>query len=267
MENVLKEEIKEAIKIIYNSEVTDDLIQIQETKKDFKGDFTLVVFPLIRYSKNTPEKTGEMIGNYLVEKFQSVAGYNVIKGFLNLEISDGWWIDYLMKMSAEKTHLESCQTSTPETILVEYSSPNTNKPLHLGHIRNNLLGYSLYRILSSCGHNVIKTNIVNDRGIHICKSMLAWQKFGNGETPESTGMKGDHLVGKYYVLFDKEYKLQIDKLIKEGMDDDTAKNSASLMTEAREMLLKWEAGDKNVVDLWKKMNGWVYSGFDVTYKK
>src|ERR1035437_8493800 len=267
MEIVLKKEIKEAIKFIHNSEVTDDLIQIQETRKGFKGDFTLVVFPLLRYSKNTPEKTGEMIGNYLVEKFPSVAGYNVIKGFLNLEISDGWWVEFLMKMSAEKTHLESCQTSNPETILVEYSSPNTNKPLHLGHIRNNLLGYSLYRILSSCGHNVIKTNIVNDRGIHICKSMLAWQKFGNGETPESTGMKGDHLVGKYYVLFDKEYKLQIDKLIKEGMDEDTAKNSASLMTEAREMLLKWEAGDKNVVDLWKKMNSWVYSGFDVTYKK
>jgi arginyl-tRNA synthetase len=267
MEIVLKKEIKEAIKFIYNSEVTDDLIQIQETRKDFKGDFTLVVFPLLRYSKNTPEKTGEMIGNYLVEKFPSVAGYNVIKGFLNLEISDSWWVEFLMKMSDERTHLESCQASNPETILVEYSSPNTNKPLHLGHIRNNLLGYSLYRILSSCGHNVIKTNIVNDRGIHICKSMLAWQKFGNGETPESTGMKGDHLVGKYYVLFDKEYKLQIDKLIKEGMDEDTAKNSASLMTEAREMLLKWEAGDKNVVDLWKKMNGWVYSGFDVTYKK
>jgi arginyl-tRNA synthetase len=189
MEIVLKEKVKEAVKIIYNSEVKDDLIQIQETRKDFKGDFTLVVFPLLRFSKNTPEKTGETIGKYLTENFPAVSGFNVIKGFLNLEISDTWWVEYFRKLSAEKSHLENCQVSDPEIILVEYSSPNTNKPLHLGHIRNNLLGYSLYRILSGCGHKVIKTNIVNDRGIHICKSMLAWQKFGNGETPESSGMK------------------------------------------------------------------------------
>ena len=179
MEIVLKEKVKEAVKIIYNSEVKDDLIQIQETRKDFKGDFTLVVFPLLRFSKNTPEKTGETIGKYLTENFPAVSGFNVIKGFLNLEISDTWWVEYFRKLSAEKSHLENCQVSDPEIILVEYSSPNTNKPLHLGHIRNNLLGYSLYRILSGCGHKVIKTNIVNDRGIHICKSMLAWQKFGN----------------------------------------------------------------------------------------
>jgi arginyl-tRNA synthetase len=267
MEIVLKGKIKEAVKIIYNSEVTDDLIQIQETRKDFKGDFTLVVFPLLRFSKNTPEKTGEMIGSYIVENFAAVSGFNVIKGFLNLEISDSWWIEYFGKMADEKSHLENCQSQNPETILVEYSSPNTNKPLHLGHIRNNLLGYSLYRILSACGNRVIKTNIVNDRGIHICKSMLAWQKFGNGETPQSSGLKGDHLVGKYYVLFDKEYKVQVTRLVSEGMAEAEAKNQAPMMTEAREMLLKWEAGDKEVVDLWKMMNSWVYAGFDVTYNK
>jgi arginyl-tRNA synthetase len=196
-----------------------------------------------------------------------VAGFNVIKGFLNLEISDSWWIESFRKLSAEKNHLETCQVKDPETILVEYSSPNTNKPLHLGHIRNNLLGYSLYRILLGCGHRVIKTNIVNDRGIHICKSMLAWLKFGNGETPESSGMKGDHLVGKYYVLFEQQYRIQVDNLIKEGMDEAEAKNAAPLMQETRAMLLKWEAGDKDVVDLWKMMNSWVYTGFDETYKK
>jgi arginyl-tRNA synthetase len=267
MDIVLKESIKEAVKTIYNCEVTDDLIQIQETRKDFKGDFTLVVFPLLRFSKNTPEKTGEMIGNYLVEKFPAVSGFNVIKGFLNLEISDKWWIEYFMKMASEKTHLENFQVTNPETILVEYSSPNTNKPLHLGHIRNNLLGFSLYRILSACGNKVIKTNIVNDRGIHICKSMLAWQKFGNGETPESSGLKGDHLVGKYYVLFEKEYRKESEELVRNGMDVAEAKNSAPLMKAAREMLLKWEAGDNEVVELWKTMNSWVYSGFDETYKK
>lgn len=266
MEIVLKEKIKKAVKTIYNSEVADDLIQIQETRKDFKGDFTLVVFPLLRFSKNTPEKTGETIGNYLIENFPAVSGYNVIKGFLNLEISDNWWMSYFSKLISEKDHLEICRVSDPETILVEYSSPNTNKPLHLGHIRNNLLGYSLYRILEACGHRVIKTNIVNDRGIHICKSMIAWQKFGNGETPESSGLKGDHLVGKYYVLFEKEYRRQAEDLISQGIEAVEAKNSAPLMKETREMLLKWEAGDAEVLNLWKMMNSWVYEGFDVTYK-
>ncbi len=267
MEIVLKEKIKEAVKFIYNCEVSDDLVQIQETRKDFKGDFTLVVFPLLRFSKNTPESTGEKIGDYLVANFPAIAGFNVIKGFLNLEISNKWWVDYFVRIASDKNHFINCQVSNPETILVEYSSPNTNKPLHLGHIRNNLLGFSLYRILSACGHKVVKTNIVNDRGIHICKSMIAWQKFGNGETPQSSGLKGDHLVGKYYVLFDKEYKRQVDKLVSEGIDEAEAKNSASLMVEAREMLLKWESGEKDVVDLWKMMNSWVYAGFDVTYKK
>ncbi|MGA2405584.1 MAG: arginine--tRNA ligase [Bacteroidales bacterium] len=267
MEIVLKEKIREAVKSIYNSEVTDDLIQIQETRKDFKGDFTLVVFPLLRFSKNTPENTGETIGNYLIDKFPAVSRYNVIKGFLNLEISDGWWVEFFKKIASEENHLENCQVSNPETILVEYSSPNTNKPLHLGHIRNNLLGYSLYRILSGCGHRVIKTNIVNDRGIHICKSMLAWQKFGNGETPKSSKMKGDHLVGNYYVLFEKEYNAQIKELVNSGMDEVEAKNSAPLMKEVRDMLIKWETGDKEVIDLWKKMNSWVYRGFKRTYEK
>jgi arginyl-tRNA synthetase len=266
MENILKEKIKEAVRFLYNSEVADDLIQIQETRKDFRGDFTLVIFPLLRFSKNTPEKTCETIGNHLIKDFPSISGFNVIKGFLNLEISDSWWISYFNDMVLESNLLSRCKVRHPEIILVEYSSPNTNKPLHLGHIRNNLLGFSLYRILSSCGHNVVKTNIVNDRGIHICKSMLAWQKHGQGETPGSTGMKGDHLVGKYYVLFEQEYKQQMEELLQKGMDEAEARNSAPLIREAREMLLKWEAGDTEVIDLWKMMNSWVYEGFEETYK-
>lgn len=267
MEYILKEKVKEAVRIIYNCDVQDELIQLQETRKDFKGDFTLVVFPLLRFSKNTPEKTGETIGAYLVEHFPSVSGFNVIKGFLNLEISDKWWVDYFRGIIGKQTYLEDCQTAKSEIILVEYSSPNTNKPLHLGHIRNNLLGFSLYRILAGVGHKVIKTNIVNDRGIHICKSMLAWQRYGNGETPESSGLKGDHLVGKYYVLFEKYYRLEVDSLIKDGVEVAEAKNSAPMMKEIRDMLIKWEAGDKEVVALWKMMNSWVYAGFDETYKK
>lgn len=266
MEKILKGKIRESIKTLYNSEVSDELIQIQETRKDFKGDFTLVVFPLLRFSKNTPEKTADTIGNHLLSIFPAISGFNVIKGFLNLEVSDRWWTGYFSEMASQSDILQRCLVAHPEVILVEYSSPNTNKPLHLGHIRNNLLGFSIYRILSACGHNVIKTNIVNDRGIHICKSMLAWQKYGNGETPESSGMKGDHLVGKYYVLFEKEYKQQIEELVKNGVDEDEARNSAPMMKEAREMLIKWEAGDKMVLELWAMMNSWVYSGFDETYR-
>lgn len=266
MESVLKREIKEAVRILYNSEVSDELIQIQETRKDFKGDFTLVVFPLLRFSKNTPEKTGETIGKQLIRSFPAISGFNVINGFLNLEISDTWWINYFSEMVSESDLLNKCRVKKTETILVEYSSPNTNKPLHLGHIRNNLLGFSLYRILSACGHKVIKTNIVNDRGIHICKSMLAWKKFGKGETPESSGMKGDHLVGKYYVIFEKEYRKEAEDLIAGGMDPVEAKNNAPLMREAREMLLKWEAGDPEIMKLWNMMNSWVYEGFDQTYR-
>jgi arginyl-tRNA synthetase len=267
MEIILKEKVREAVKSLFDSEIKPELIQIQETRKDFKGDFTVVVFPLLRYSKITPEQTGEIIGKYLVENFTSISGFNVIKGFLNLEISNAWWVEYLVKIAGEDNHIAGSLAENPQTILVEYSSPNTNKPLHLGHIRNNLLGYSLFRILTACGHKVIKTNIVNDRGIHICKSMLAWQKFGNDETPESTGLKGDHLVGKFYVLFEKEYRKQVEKLIADGIAENEAKNLAPLMKEAREMLLSWEAGDREVVDLWKKMNSWVYAGFDETYKK
>jgi arginyl-tRNA synthetase len=266
MEIILREKIKETVKVLYNSEVENDLIQITETRKDFIGDFTIVVFPILRYSKNTPEHTAEAIGKYLISTFPSVSGFNVIKGFLNIEISKQWWLGAFREMASTGNIFSKCAVEHPETILVEYSSPNTNKPLHLGHIRNNLLGFSLYRILSSCGHKVIKTNIVNDRGIHICKSMLAWMKHGNGETPDSSGMKGDHLVGKYYVLFEQEYKLQIEKLVSEGFDENEARSSAPLMQETREMLLKWEAGNNEVIDLWKMMNSWVYAGFDKTYK-
>jgi arginyl-tRNA synthetase len=266
MEIILKDKILEAVEVLYNISVPGNLIQLQETRKEFKGDFTIVVFPLLRFSKNTPEKTGEDIGNYLLQSFPLVSGFNVIKGFLNLEISDRWWIEFFAELSSGKNLFSNCLTKNPEVILVEYSSPNTNKPLHLGHIRNNLLGYSLYRILSSCGHKVIKTNIVNDRGIHICKSMLAWQKFSNGETPQSSGMKGDHLVGKYYVRFEQEYKSQIEELVGKDMSEPDARTSAPLMVEAREMLLKWEEGDTEVVNLWKTMNSWVYAGFNETYK-
>jgi arginyl-tRNA synthetase len=267
MESVLKENIVAAVKSLYNSDVADSLIQIQETKKDFKGDFTLVVFPLLRFSKNTPEQTGNDIGTFLLKNSEIISEYNVIKGFLNLVISDSWWIEKFRELSLSDNLNSGSKTDKPETILVEYSSPNTNKPLHLGHIRNNLLGFSLYRILSSCGHRVIKTNIVNDRGIHICKSMLAWMKFGNGETPETSGMKGDHLVGKYYVLFEQELRQQSEKLVSEGVEEEAARNSTPIMQEARELLLKWEAGDNAVHELWKMMNGWVYKGFDETYKK
>jgi arginyl-tRNA synthetase len=267
MDNILKEKILSAVKSLYKCEILGELIQIQETRKDFIGDFTLVVFPLLRFSKNTPEQTGIDIGNFLRNNFDIISGFNVIKGFLNLEISESWWMDLFIKLSKDKDPLLNLKIEKPETILVEYSSPNTNKPLHLGHIRNNLLGFSLFRILSVCGNSVIKTNIVNDRGIHICKSMLAWVKYGNGETPESAGMKGDHLVGKYYVLFEKELKRQAEHFINKGTDEEIARNSTPLMQEAREMLLKWEAGDPEIFSLWQTMNSWVYKGFDETYKK
>jgi arginyl-tRNA synthetase len=266
MKIILKEKIKEAVRYLYNNNVDDELVQLQETRKEIKGDFTLVVFPLLRFSKNTPEKTGESIGNYLISNFPSVSGFNVIKGFLNLEISESWWIEYFSELCSVDNLFTGCRVKKPQVIRVEFSSPNTNKPLHLGHVRNNLLGYSLYRILKACGHKVIKTNIVNDRGIHICKSMLAWLKFSNGETPQSTGIKGDHFVGNYYVKFEQEYKAQVEELINSGVNQAEARNSAPLIKEAREMLLKWEKGDSEVVDLWKMMNSWVYEGFDETYR-
>ncbi|HOU96170.1 MAG TPA: arginine--tRNA ligase [Bacteroidales bacterium] len=267
MELVLRSKIAEAVKVLYGSVIDENSIQLQETRKDFNGDYTFVVFPFIKFSKNTPEKTAEDIGNYLVENLPLIAGFNVVKGFLNLVISNEWWVEFFMEFCNLDDIFASCRVKTPETILVEYSSPNTNKPLHLGHIRNNLLGFSLSRILSSCGHKVIKTNIVNDRGIHICKSMLAWLKYGNGETPASSGIKGDHLVGKYYVMFENEYKAQVEALKKEGMDEETALMSAPIIVEARNMLVKWEAGDEEVINVWKMMNSWVYEGFDETYRK
>ena len=267
MENILKEKIKEAVKSLYNNDVSDELAAVSDTRKDFKGDFTLVVFPLLKYSKETPDKTAAAIGEYLTNNFSAVSGFNVLKGFLNLEISNKYWLENFSEIAGNSNIADSFLSEYPQTILIEYSSPNTNKPLHLGHVRNNLLGFSLYRILSSCGHKVIKTNIVNDRGIHICKSMLAWQKFGNGETPESSGIKGDHLVGKYYVLFEQNLKKEVAQLVDSGVSDVDARNMAPLMKQSREMLLRWEAGDKDVVDLWKKMNSWVYAGFDETYKK
>lgn len=266
MENILKAKVVEAIKALYDNDIDDKQIQITETKKDFKGDFTLVVFPFLKISKTSPEKTAEAIGEYLKENVDAVAGYNVIKGFLNIELTSAWWLQFFNDLANDGDILKRCASAKPDTILVEYSSPNTNKPLHLGHVRNNLLGYSLCKILEACGHHVVKTNIVNDRGIHICKSMLAWQKFGNGETPESSGMKGDHLVGKYYVIFEQELRKEAKLFVSETVSDEEARNMTSLMREAREMLQKWEAGDPDVVSLWKMMNGWVYAGFDETYK-
>jgi arginyl-tRNA synthetase len=267
MELRIKNRIREAIINLFKIDPEDDLIQLQETRKDFTGDFTLVVFPLLRYSKNTPESTGTAIGEYLIKNETIIKGYNVIKGFLNLELSSSVWMGYLQDLELKDDIFSSCRSESPEVVLVEYSSPNTNKPLHLGHIRNNLLGYSLFRILSSCGHKVIKTNIVNDRGIHICKSMLAWQKWGQGQTPSTTGIKGDHLVGDFYVLFEKELKKQAESLIENGVEENEARNSAPLMKEAREMLLKWESGDRDTITLWQMMNSWVYEGFDETYRK
>jgi arginyl-tRNA synthetase len=267
MEKKLKEYIGEALKGIYNCDPDMELIQIQETRKDFEGDFTVVVFPFLRYSRNTPESTAASIGDYLKKNFADISDYNVIKGFLNIVLSGTFWRDTFSTISTSDNWGFQKATAEAPVILVEYSSPNTNKPLHLGHIRNNLLGFSLSRILTATGNKVVKTNIVNDRGIHICKSMVTWIRYGNGETPATSEMKGDHLVGKYYVLFDRKYKAEIEQLVAGGIHPDVAKESAPLMLEAREMLRKWEAGDVETVELWKRMNSWVYEGFDITYKR
>jgi arginyl-tRNA synthetase len=265
IENTIVQYIQKAVLSLYETDLQLDSIVIQETRKEFEGQVTAVTFPFTRFSKKTPEQTGAEIGEYLKENVKEVADFNVIKGFLNLSISDSYWVDELLT----KVHGETFGQfpSNGQKVMVEYSSPNTNKPLHLGHVRNNLLGFSVAEILSANGYEVIKANLVNDRGIHICKSMLAWKLFGNGETPESSGLKGDHLVGKYYVIFDKEYKKQIEVLISEGQTEDEAKKNAPVIKEAQEMLLKWESADQEVIDLWKMMNSWVYAGFDVTYKK
>jgi arginyl-tRNA synthetase len=254
-----------AVKELYEQEIAENVINIQETRKEFEGQVTIVVFPFVRFSKKSPEETANDIGRYLQEKVSEVVGFNVVKGFLNLSIAESYWIDLLNNTLLVPSFLSVKPKG--EKVMVEYSSPNTNKPLHLGHVRNNLLGYAVSALLKADGYEVVKVNLVNDRGIHICKSMLAWQKWGNGETPESSGLKGDHLVGKYYVVFDKEYKKEIEVLLAEGQTEEEAKKNAPLIKAAQQMLLKWEQGDSEVVALWEKMNGWVYQGFDVTYKK
>jgi arginyl-tRNA synthetase len=267
IEKKLSQSILQVLSDLYGQSVDEKSIQLQATRKEFDGDLTLVVFPFLKISKKTPELTAEEIGSKLKEIQPIVENYNVIKGFLNLTIAKKHWVSMLNDMAiAEKYGFTSVGENSP-LYMVEYSSPNTNKPLHLGHVRNNLLGYSLCRILEANGFRVVKTNIVNDRGIHICKSMLAWQKFGNGETPESSGKKGDHLVGDYYVKFDLEYKAQVKDLMSQGKSEEEAKKEAPLMVEAQAMLKKWEDGDPEVRELWNKMNSWVYAGFDETYQK
>lgn len=254
-----------AIKHLYQTDVASAAISLQETRKEFEGQITIVTFPFTKFSRKGPEQTGNEIGEYLKNELKEVTAFNVIKGFLNISISDEYWISQLYNQILPDDF--AVAKPNGQKVMVEYSSPNTNKPLHLGHIRNNLLGYSVAQILSAAGYEVVKTNLVNDRGIHICKSMLAWQKFGNGETPESSGLKGDHLVGKYYVLFDKAYKTQIEELKAEGQSEEEAKKNAPVIKEAQQMLQKWEAGDQEVIDLWKTMNSWVYAGFADTYKQ
>ncbi len=264
IQNIIETKVKEGFLAIYNTEIPS--VEFQATRKEFEGDITVVVFPMLRYRKGNPVQIGEDIGNYIVENVSEVAGYNVVKGFLNLVIKDTFYLNFFNSIYSDTTFGYTFPKKNEEAVLVEYSSPNTNKPLHLGHVRNNLLGYSVAEIIKASGKKVYKTQIINDRGIHICKSMLAWEKFGNGETPESTGLKGDKLVGNYYVKFDQEYKKEISQLVASGLSEENAKKQAPLILQAQEMLLKWEAGDKQVLALWKEMNHWVYRGFDVTYK-
>lgn len=267
IEEKLTGSIVEAIQSLYGQEVPTALIQLQKTKKEFDGHLTLVVFPFLKISKKKPEQTAQEIGEYLVAHQPAVAAFNVIKGFLNLTIASSEWIEMLADINQQPQFGFRPMTDKSPLVMIEYSSPNTNKPLHLGHVRNNLLGASLANIMQANGNKVVKTNIVNDRGIHICKSMLAWLKWGNGETPESSGKKGDHLIGDYYVAFDKHYKAEIEELMQQGMSKEEAEANAPLIKEAHEMLVKWEAGDPEVRALWEKMNSWVYAGFDETYQR
>ncbi len=274
IEQQLTADVRTAIKALYGQEVPDNLLQLQKTKREFEGHLTLVTFPLLRVSRKKPEETAQEIGQYLQENSDAVAAFNVVKGFLNLVVAPQKWVELLEVIDADDHYGFVKPTEASPLVMIEYSSPNTNKPLHLGHVRNNLLGWSLSQIMEANGNRVVKTNIVNDRGIHICKSMLAWLKYGNGETPQSSGKKGDHLIGDYYVAFDKHYREQVKELkakfIAEGIAEEEAetraKNEAPLIVEAHEMLVKWEQGDKEVRDLWRKMNAWVYEGFDETYK-
>ena len=267
IEQQLSAAIRSAIQTLYGVTIAPEQAVLQKTKKEFEGHLTLVVFPFLRISKKTPEQTAQEIGEYLLEHESSVASFNVIKGFLNLTVAGSNWIEMLNAMHAQETYGITHPAEEAPLVMIEYSSPNTNKPLHLGHVRNNLLGYSLSEILKANGNRVIKTNIVNDRGIHICKSMLAWQKWGEGVTPESSGKKGDHLVGDFYVMFDKHYREEVGQLVASGLSKEEAEARSPLMAEAREMLRRWEAGDAEVRELWNRMNGWVYDGFDRTYKR
>lgn len=267
IEEKLIDAVVKGLKELYGADVPAQQVQLQKTKKEFEGHLTVVVFPFLRMSKKSPEVTATELGEYLKNNEQIVNNFNVIKGFLNITIDSSCWIELLNSIAQDENFGLKKATPESELVMIEYSSPNTNKPLHLGHIRNNLLGYSLSKIMEANGYNVVKTNIVNDRGIHICKSMLAWQKYGNGETPKSSGKKGDHLVGDYYVAFDKHYKEELKTLKAKGMSDEEAAAASELMKEARQMLVKWEANDPEVRALWSKMNGWVYEGFDETYKE
>jgi len=275
IEDKLVASVISGLKALYGQEVPEKMVQMQKTKKEFEGHLTLVVFPFLKMSRKGPEQTAQEIGEYLKANEPAVAAFNVIKGFLNLTIASATWIELLNEIQADEQYGLVQVTDASPLVMIEYSSPNTNKPLHLGHVRNNLLGNALANIVAANGNKVVKTNIVNDRGIHICKSMLAWKKYGNGETPETSGKKGDHLVGDYYVSFDKHYKAEVKELMAkftaQGMSDDEAKAKAEaespLMQEAREMLVKWEAGDSEIRGLWEMMNNWVYAGFDETYKK
>ena len=266
IEERLTAAVVNGLKALYGQEVPAKDVQLQKTKKEFEGHLTLVVFPFLRLSRKGPEQTAQEISEYLKANEPAVAAFNVIKGFLNLTVDSSAWIELLDDIHADGHYGLTEATEQSPLVMIEYSSPNTNKPLHLGHVRNNLLGNALAKIIAANGNKVVKTNIVNDRGIHICKSMLAWLKYGNGETPESSGKKGDHLIGDYYVAFDKHYKAEVNELMAKGMTKEEAEAASPLMKEAREMLVKWEAGDPEVRALWKKMNDWVYAGFDETYK-
>lgn len=267
IEHFLSTTISKVINELFELSSNPSDIILQKTKKEFEGDFTLVTFPYIKAAKATPEKTGELIGEQLIKSNPSITKFNVVKGFLNFSLSNDFWLNEFKNISKTANYGIKVAKSSGKQMMLEYSSPNTNKPLHLGHVRNNLLGYSVATILKTQGHDVIKVNLVNDRGIHICKSMIAWKLFGNGETPQSSGLKGDHLVGKYYVIFDKEYKKEIQTLIDGGTTKEDAEKQAPIMLQTQEMLLKWEASDKETIDLWQTMNGWVYDGFAVSYKK
>ncbi|MFB9055748.1 arginine--tRNA ligase [Mariniflexile ostreae] len=263
LQKILSEQVKQAVTNSFD--ITIETVEFQATRKEFAGDITVVIFPMLRYIKGNPVQIGERIGNYLLEHTEVVTGFNVVKGFLNIEISDAHYLQFFNTILNNDTYGFVEPAASEKAVMVEYSSPNTNKPLHLGHVRNNLLGYSVAEILKASGKKVYKTQIINDRGIHICKSMLAWKRFGNNETPESTGLKGDKLVGNYYVKFDQEYKKEIEGLMLGGMSNEEAKKNAPILLEAQDMLLKWESGDSNVVALWEKMNAWVYKGFAETY--